>query len=429
MITLYNKKTLSPLQYAALFTALLVMMTFLVTSQAQAQRLAGIIATVNGDAITSNDLENRIDLALFSSGLPNKPEIRSNLRAQMLQTLIEERLKLQEARNNDINVSDEQVEEQLAQLAARNQISKETFLNKLAENNVPLTTLRSQIRADISWAQFVQSRLRRQIVVNDNDVDDMLRKAKARQGKMEYRLAEILIDIKTPGQSEEAEKFARQLMGQIRQGAPFPALAKQFSASSSAAQNGEVGWIMPEDLNDDKLRTALSKMNKGDLSGPIRTVEGFYILFVIDTRTTARIDGKIDDFLITLKKIVHPERNYLNALEKKVSGCFSMQNVIDDLDNKNGSTSINDVQLSDLQPELRSIIEPLAVGVLSPIIKDRGDMLARYMLCKKVKNQSKGPSLSREDITNQLGAEQLDLRQRQYLERLKNEAFIEIRRP
>ncbi len=112
-----------------------------------AAREAGIAAIVNHDAISMTDLNDRIRLIMASSGLPDTPEIRSKLTSQVIDSLIEEQLMIQEATDRNISISPEEVKQGFAQLATQNKVSPEQFEGMIRGSGINIGTMQRQIRA------------------------------------------------------------------------------------------------------------------------------------------------------------------------------------------------------------------------------------------------------------------------------------------
>ena len=137
---------------------------------------AEISIVVNDAAISELEVNDRIKLLLSSSGIPDTQENRDKVRAQVNQMLIDEALKVQEAEKHEITVSDDEVQEGIAQIAGQNNLSLEQFAQLIDAQGIPRRTLRNQVKAQIAWGKFVQSHLKPQIDISAEDVDAELQK-------------------------------------------------------------------------------------------------------------------------------------------------------------------------------------------------------------------------------------------------------------
>ncbi len=253
-------------------------------SPAMAERSMRIAAVVNADAITESDVEERLRLILASSGLPNTKEIRDKAMPQVVSSLIEEMLMLQEAARNDIRITDEEKEAGFAEIAKQNNFTAEQFDEIMKQSGIPKRTLMRQIEAQLGWTKVIQTVLRPKVNVKDTDVDVRLERLQNNIGRNEYAVAEIFLPIDKADEESDVRKLANQLVQEMRAGkAQFPAVARQFSRAAGAESGGSLGWVqegqLPEEL-DEVVKT----MQKGEISNPTRTTAGLHILTLRDSR-------------------------------------------------------------------------------------------------------------------------------------------------
>ncbi len=392
--------------------------------------VAGIVATVNEEAITAKDLDARLRMALSASKLPNTDEVKRSLVPQILRTLIEEKLKIQEAAANNITLTEKQIERQIDTIATNNRMERDAFLEQIRKDGVSLTAVKAQIEADLVWGEFVSRRIKPDINVSESEIDAIATKLERSAGKKEYRIADIF--IRSEGLNDKtAEESANRIYSELQKGAPFPALARQFSQSGSAATNGDIGWIIDGNLSTGQLNDDVFSMNKGGLSKPLKGQDGYHIYYIIDARTVKGVAEK--DIIIRQFKIFTADQNIAQNISTNVKGCVSMHKAMKQ--NPSTSTGITEsISMNGLGANKRSFFSKLAVGELSaPInetITDETDKtlkgISYYMICRTT-HTSEGGKISRTDLERQLLNEKLELRQKQYLQSLQSRAFIDIR--
>lgn len=243
-----------------------------------------IVAVVNEDVISGKDFDNRLKLIMVSSGLPNNEEIRAKLAPQILNSLIEEQVMLQEARNMDITVEPQEIENGFAMIAQQNKTEAGKFKEMLQRGGIDLSTMSRQIEAQVAWGKVVQAKLRPKVIVSDRDVDDVLERLKAKIGTTEYLAAEVFLPVDSPAREKEVSQFATRMVKEVKAGkASFYRLAQQFSKAAGAANGGDMGWVS-QDQASEEIIAALKTMQKNGVSDPIRSPLGFHILFLRDTR-------------------------------------------------------------------------------------------------------------------------------------------------
>jgi peptidyl-prolyl cis-trans isomerase SurA len=247
----------------------------------------GIAVVVNDEPITVSDVFERLKLIIVSSGVPNNPDIQERVKAQVINMLIDERLQMQEARELGIKVAPEEIANGFATIANNNKIPPEKFQAMLARDGISKRTLDRQIEAQLAWGKVVQRKIRPQVDVTETDIDERLKMIEASIGKTQYGVAEIFLPVEKPENDAEVLALAQKLIGEIKgKRAPFQQVAAQFSQESAAARGGDLGWVQDSDLAPE-LAQALSTMNAGDLSEPVRTLTGYYILLLRGKRSVS----------------------------------------------------------------------------------------------------------------------------------------------
>src|ERR1700720_4020588 len=162
-----------------------------------------------------------------------------------------------------------------------------------------------QLTASIVWAKLVRRLFAQTNTVSDDEIDEALKRLKETTKEPQSRVAEIFIAVDNPQQDDEIRRLAERLIEQMKHGARFSAVAQQFSQSATAAVGGDLGWIRPEQLSPD-LGKAVAQMRPGELSPPIRTAAGFYLLLVVDRRAGRSGGGGEEETVLHLVQVVFP---------------------------------------------------------------------------------------------------------------------------
>ena len=244
-----------------------------------------IVAVVNDDAISDSDLNKRLRLIMASSGLPNTKEIRQKLTQQVLSGLINEQLMLQEAVKFNIEIKEEEIDAGVAQIAQQNKLKVGQFTAMLKKSGIDISTMRQQVKAQVAWGKVVKARLRSRITISERDIDDALERIKSKIGTTEYLAAEIFLPIEDPKKEGQVRKLANDLVYEIKSGkASFFKLAQQFSQAAGSMNGGDKGWVNEAQFSEDLLK-ALKSVKKNQVSKPVKTLDGYHILFLRDKRT------------------------------------------------------------------------------------------------------------------------------------------------
>lgn len=295
--------------------SLLLTLCLLMPVAAHAAGNEGIAVVVNSDAITNSDVNERMKLIASSTGIPQSPEAIKKLRPQIIDMLVEDTLKMQEARRIGVKVSKEEVDGGFAEIAKNNNIPADEFRKMVEKSGIQIRTLNDQIRAQIAWGKVVQSKVRSKIEVSDSDIDAELLKIKRKLGQPQYKLSEIYLPVNNAAKEGELSTFAKKLVEQLReQPDAFPKAAQQFSQSpGGATRGGDMGWIekgqMPKEI-DDKLE----QLTENTIADPIKSQNAYYILMLKEKRTmTEEMLPKREDILqrIGTQRLERAARRYM----------------------------------------------------------------------------------------------------------------------
>jgi peptidyl-prolyl cis-trans isomerase SurA len=406
---------------AALFTA----------QTARAQQVDRIAAVVNDEIISVQDLDQRLRLAVVMTNLPDNVENRRRMLPQVVRKMIDERLQMQEANRLKISLTAKEVEEGIANIERQNRMPPGQLLTQLQRSGVDPDIVRSQIRADLTWMKVAARVLLPTVRIATEEINERLEALRARQGKPEFLLAEIFLNVDNPTQDEEARRLGERLIEQLRSGAPFPALAGQFSQSPTAASGGSMGWVA-ESVLDDDLRPVVSGLNPGQLSGLMRASDGYHIIAMVDRRIAG---ASQTDAVVTLAQVLFPvppkdapPRAVLAAkAQEMAAGARNCDNMValgrQIYPEKAGVTA--KLKVSELPAALRRAVANLHVGQVSPPV-DVADGIQVVMVCSREDIvEVKEPSA--DAIRRAIEDERTDMLSRRYLRDLRRGAFIELR--
>jgi len=244
-----------------------------------------IAAVVNDDAISMTDVNERMKLVMTSSGFPNTPEVRAKVMPQVINALIEEQLKIQEAARNKLTLTDDDIEKGFGMIAEQNHFSVDQFKDILRKQGIPIKTLEHQIRAQMSWTKVVKQVYRHQVDVTPSDVDTRLARLKSEIGKTEYLVSEIYLPTDDQKHAGEVQQLASRMASELQaKKAPFGPVAAQFSKAAGAQNGGSIGWIQEGQI-EPELEKVIVSMDEGQVSDPINMPGGIYILALQKKRT------------------------------------------------------------------------------------------------------------------------------------------------
>jgi len=403
-----------------------------IAAPAQGQDVQRIAAIVNDEIISRYDVQQRVDLVISTSRLGNTPDARRRLRRQILRSLIDERLQLQAAKRHSIKVGKADLKRAFRFIENQNKLPVGGLDRYLTDQGVPREALEAQLRAEISWTKLVRRRLSRNVQIGEEEIDKVLARLQANAGRLEFRISEISLPVDTPEQEDEVRRASFDLIKQLRRGASFAAMARQFSRGPSAIQGGAVGWVWPGQLASN-LDQAIAKMKSGELSEPIRAAGGYYIIQLHERRPIA--SKSKNTVKLQLKQILFPvvagsaeaDIEAKEALARMVGdsakSCAEVEAVAKELPSA-GANDLGTVKLADLPPNIVAAVKDLAIDRFSaPIRNSAGVMI--LMVCEREEFRSEGPN--RQTIADNLARRRLSMLAQRFLRDLRRSAVVELR--
>jgi peptidyl-prolyl cis-trans isomerase SurA len=280
----------------------------------------------------------------------------------------------------------------------------------------------------MAWRRYMGGRFGSAIRIGDEQIAAAQARSLAAAEKSQYLVSEIYIDATRVGGMQAAQDGANQLIAQIKQGAPFPAVARQFSGLPTAANGGDAGWIVAGDIQP-ALEAVLDGMRPGQLSPPVPVTDGVYILLLRDKRAGAGATVvNLKQAAVRLPADASPQdlsaaQAKLEALKTRFTTCAALDSEASKIDGVVAG-SLGETDVSELSPTFKTVVDTLKVGQIGgPVRTPAG--LHLIALCSRRASGDKIPS--HEDLENRLYGEQLSMVARRFLRDLRNSATIESR--
>lgn len=246
-----------------------------------------IVAVVNDEVITQQELNARVDFAfrqLRQQGTP--PPSREVIERQLIERLIGDRVQMQHARDIGMRVDDAELDKALVRIADENKLSPAQMRAALDKDGVPFEKFREDIRSEITLSRLRDREVAQKIVITESEIDNFI-KAQQTQGRNdEFNISQILVAVPenaTPEQLQTRRARAEQALTQLKGGTDFRQIAAAFSDAPEALQGGLIGWRESSRLPGLFL-DALRPLKTGDLSELLRSPNGFHILKLNERR-------------------------------------------------------------------------------------------------------------------------------------------------
>ncbi len=248
-----------------------------------------IAAIVNDGVVLKSELDEQIDMITRrlreqSTQLPPA----NVLRQQILERLVIQEVQLQRAERAGIKVPDELLNDQLKDVAKRNGLTLDELPRALEAQGINYAAYRNSIRKEMTISLLRQRDVLARIIVTPREIDQYLAKQEEDSAEnREFNVSHILLSLPeaaSPGQLEEVEAHAADIVQRARGGEDFAQLAVSYSNSQTALEGGQLGWRKGAQLPS-FLAELVAGMQTGQVSDPVRTPSGFHVIRLNDTRS------------------------------------------------------------------------------------------------------------------------------------------------
>jgi peptidyl-prolyl cis-trans isomerase SurA len=280
--------------------------------------------------------------------------------------------------------------------------------------------MQQQVKAQIAWLKIKSKVIKPRVNVSDDEIDDFVKAQMMNLSQEEFHVMEIVLPVEDPKDEQKTADLANKLAEELQSGKDFGNIAKQFSQSASALSGGDVGWLAESQLPKEMLGE-IRRIGTNVISKPIRSIEGYFIIKVLESR---KINSNDDQSLILLKQFSSQNVQNVLALNNPGKACIEP----DSYAAKNG-VSYKDhgiLKIRDLGPELSSIVSRLEAGKFSPPLNIGGASV--LIVCEKTEDISGEVDQTKRDRAKDiLFDRKMELAARKYLRDLRRTTNIEVK--
>jgi len=400
-----------------------------------------LVAIVNQELVTAVEVSRRLaraqeDAQRSGARLPPPDE----LRRQVLDSLIEERVILTHARETGGKVDDGELDRAVQAVAAQNQLNVQQLRERLGAEGIDLVRFRSNLRDQLLVERTREREVSQRIRVSDSDVEDYLeRQRRAAAADAPVNLAQILISVPS-GASEavvaERRRLAEAALARVRAGEPFEAVARQVSEDAQREQGGEIG-ARPASRLPDLFVEATRALKPGEVTPAlVRSGAAFHILKVLSrgdvgpaqvTQTRARHILLRMSSRLTAEAAQARLAGYRRQIE---SGARTFEDMAREFSEDGSAAQGGDLGWASpgtMVPEFEEAMNALPVGGLSqPVVSRFGVHLIQVMQRRDV---AVDPRQLREQARNALREQRFDDAYAEWARDLRGRAYVEMREP
>jgi len=287
-----------------------------------------IVAVVNNDVITLSELEEagkRLFEQVQQSSLPAEREEKlQKARREVLDQLIENKLLEQEVKNRKVEVAERDVDAAVQQIMQQNQASENELKEMLAKEGITLSIYRRRIHDELVKMRLINREIRSKIVIKEEDLrknyqDNLAKFTDPAEVKVQ-QVFFVIPQLATEERVASIRKEALSILERARKGEDFAELAGKYSQGPEAREGGVLGFFKHNELRPE-LEESAFKLRIGEVSGVIKTPEGFHILRVLERKggepkPFAEVESQIRDELMQAES-EKQFQEWMKALKKK----------------------------------------------------------------------------------------------------------------
>ncbi|MDA8129812.1 MAG: peptidylprolyl isomerase [Betaproteobacteria bacterium] len=419
--------------------ALLIAVSALLPAHAatQIQELDHVVAVVNDEVITRQELAQRYDEVVRNLSRQNTPlPPRDVLEKQVLERMVTELALLQHARATGIRVDPTQVERTLQRIAAQNKLDMAGLQAALEKDGQSLDSMRTTIRNELMIARARERDVDNRISVSDAEIEGYLQTQAQQGAQTEYNFAHILVTVPenaSPEQIQARRARAEDIVAQLAKGADFAQLSASYSDAPNALQGGAMGWRASGKIPT-LFADALKTLQPGQISPILKSGNGFHILKLIDKRgldaTLNVTQTHARHILIKTNELTSEAdaRNRLLQIKERIENGAKFEDMAR-LHSEDASASkggdLGWVNPGDTVPEFEKAMNALKPGEISDPIQTPFGWHLIQVLGRRTQDvtQERQKLLARQAIRERKGEEAFQ----DWVRQIRDAAYVEIR--
>lgn len=278
-----------------------------------------IAIIVNNEIITQQEID-RMLIPVYEQyrAMYHGDELTKKLeeaRQKIIEQLIDDKLILAEARRQNIEVEEKEVDIRVEE-AARRFGSKEKFDEVLKGQRLTIREVRTRYREQLMMRRLIDQRIGSGITITPVEISAYYNKHINEFAQPEgLKLRNILIKVKEGPGSEKESGLAGEISATLKGGGDFAELAKTYSEGPGAEDGGLMGYVKRGDLLPE-IEKVVFALSEGEVSDVIQTGVGYHI-FKVEEKMEPR------NLSITEARRDIEDAIYQEKIKEKVSGWLS----------------------------------------------------------------------------------------------------------
>jgi len=403
-----------------------------------------IVAVVNDEAITARELDERARFAMKQLAQQNTTAPpRAVVERQILERMIADRVQIQFAKETGLRVDDGDLERAIGRIAEQNKITPQQLRSTLERDGVPYAKFREDIRNEIVMSRLREREVDNKIVITESEIDALLSaSANEEMRSDEVDISHVLVVVPenaSPEQVQARRARAEEALAQLNKGTDFRQVAAAFSEAPDALQGGGMGWRAGERLPT-IFYDALKSMKPGQVSGLLRSANGFHIVRLNDRRGGASPAAQLGPASVQQTRVRHilvkanelvsenEAQNRLRSLKERLENKADFAELArvhseDTSASKGGD--LGWVTAGDTVPEFERAMDALKPGQISDPVRTPFGLHLIQVLERGTQDVSK--ERRRLAARQTLRARKSDEAYQEWVRQLRDRAYVELR--
>jgi len=254
-------------------------------TNAAIELLDKVAVVVEDGIILESEVNKRIEQiveSLKQSETPLPPQ--EVLFEQIIERMIIEEIQLQKAQRAGVRISDQELNESMAQIAQGNGLSLQDFRSFLEEQGESYEFVREQVRKEMILSRIQRGLVQSKVYISEQELDNFINSQEGQVNlSAEFLIQQILIPISRDQDEEAASSIIDSLKEKISAKMDFGDLAKEYSSGEEANSEGSLGWRKINEIPT-LFANEISSLRKGEIAGPFRSGAGLHLIKLKDKK-------------------------------------------------------------------------------------------------------------------------------------------------
>ncbi len=241
----------------------------------------------------------------------------ASARLQVLESLIQDEIMFQRAKKDNLLPTEDEITSFIQASKSESGMTEDAFQKRLKETNQSEQDFREDVRKRLA-VKKLQEKLNNQIKVSDREVEDYF-KSNPPIAEAGIALSEIIIDPADNGAKNDAKTEAEaktkieEVYGQLKRGGDFATVARGQSEDESALRGGDMGFISAQKIPQmfGPLAQSIVQMSEGQVTPPFRDSTGRFIILKMTGKRAENRKMSLEESSAQIRNAIVQQRSSL----------------------------------------------------------------------------------------------------------------------